>query len=578
MKMNNFNNINNQMNNLNLFNMNNNMNNININNMNHIYQDNNINLNNMNMNFIDMNQINNMNMNIFNNNMNMINNRNNYMDNEGQTDNLNNPNKINQFNSINNNNSNNNINLKNNLINENSNNLFLKTYNFNKFLTMLEQTRKCICIVYNSIEKDFTIGVFCQVFYNNKKHKLLIAYINKELYKNDLIICYNEVNGRLPIRLNDQRNIYMNKKFNILIVEIKYNEEVDFFYEYNYDDSEDNSNPNGLNEKGNLLILFSSKTEKDEKIIEFSFGILKNPTENEINISFNYDKSFLGSPIINMTNNKLTGILSSSDKGITLKYILKDYFMNKNNAYLIDNTMHDFQHMNIMINQQIILQEQMMYNNYMDDSKNKNQIKIKVKVNYDDINREIKIINDLENIDKNDIELYINDIKLEYQNWFIASKEGIYYIKLIFKKNIKNCSKMFAHCNKILEIDLSRFDTKNVTNMNMMFYNCEILEEIDLSNFNTENVTDMECMFGECYRLKYLDVSSFNTKKVNNMYSMFAYTALNYLDLSSFDFNCNIMNIIGGTPLKEIKIKKNDEVEKELYSFIKYRNGKIITV
>ena len=67
--------------------------------------------------------------------------------------------------------------------------------------------------------------------------------------------------------------------------------------------------------------------------MEFSFWILNGLTENEINISFNSKASFFGSPIVNITNNKLIGILSSSDTGITLKYILKEYFMNKNNAY-----------------------------------------------------------------------------------------------------------------------------------------------------------------------------------------------------------------------------------------------------
>ena len=74
--------------------------------------------------------------------------------------------------------------------------------------------------------------------------------------------------------------------------------------------------------------------------------------------------------------------------------------------------------------------------------------------------------------------------------------------------------------------------------------------------------------------------SSFNTKKVKNMHSMFAYTGLNYLDISSFDFdnNCGITNIIGGSQLKTIKMKKNNVIEKELFSFIKYHNGKIISV
>ena len=137
---------------------------------------------------------------------------------------------------------------------------------------------------------------------------------------------------------------------------------------------------------------------------------------------------------------------------------------------------------------------------------------------------------------------------------------------------------MFARCDDIIELDLSCFNTENVTNMKEMFFQCQRLKIIDLSNFNTENVTNMESMFCECYELNHLDVSSFNTKKVNTMYSMFAYTALKYLDLSSFDFNCNIMNIIGGTQLKEIKMKKNNEIENELYQFIKYFNGKITKV
>ena len=163
---------------------------------------------------------------------------------------------------------------------------------------------------------------------------------------------------------------------------------------------------------------------------------------NEINISFNYDKSFLGSPIINIANNKFIGILFSSDKGITLKYILEEYFMNQNNAFIIDNSMNNFQQMNLMINpleyqmeQYQIAQQQIYYQKYMNEIKFKNQIKIKFKVNSDfrKTNNEIKFFNKLDNIDKNDIEIYINDIKFEYQNCFIPKKEGIYNIILIFK-------------------------------------------------------------------------------------------------------------------------------------------------
>ena len=116
--------------------------------------------------------------------------------------------------------------------------------------------------------------------------------------------------------------------------------------------------------------------------------------------------------------------------------------MNHNNAFIIDNSMNNFQQMNLMINpleyqmeQYQIAQQQIYYQKYMNEIKFKNQIKIKFKVNSDfrKTNNEIKFFNKLDNIDKNDIEIYINDIKFEYQNWFIPKKEGVYNIILIFK-------------------------------------------------------------------------------------------------------------------------------------------------
>ena len=169
---------------------------------------------------------------------------------------------------------------------------------------------------------------------------------------------------------------------------------------------------------------------------------------------------------------------------------------------------------------------------------------------------------------------------MEFQDYIYAIKKGTYDIKLIFKMNIKNCFEMFRMCNNVIEIDLSCFDTSDVTNMGYMFSFCGNLKKINLVNIDTRNVTDMESMFRECFKLKKLNVSSFNTKKVKNMHSMFAYTGLNYLDISSFDFieNCSLTNIIGGSSLKTIKMKKNNVIEKELFSFIKYHNGKIISV
>ena len=585
MEMNNFNNNNNDINNNNFINQ--------------MY------FNNMNMNLPNINNINNINqndnmtMNYFNNNANIINNNNNnFISNQNGMNNMNNFANINQNNIMNNINFNNNIDNNNNInindkMNDNNNSLLQQRFDVLKFSNMLEQVKKCTCVVsisnllFPQIEKIYTKGFFCKVLYKNKKHKLLMIYTNVELNQFSKIECYFPVDTThsISLFLYDQKNVYLNKNKNLLIVEINNNLDVDFFYEYDLDNFNNDSDLNNVSEKGNLLYLLSSKTknypnfgENPMEKMEFSFGILNELTENEINISFNYSQDFLGSPIVNMNNNKLIGILSSSNRGITIKYILSEYFMNKNNNYFLNNSML-FSQMNNMMNlqQMMLFQQQQTLINILN---NKNMIKIKVEVDKNEIKREIRFINKLEDIDKNDIDIFINGIKADYQNHLETNKEGIYCIKLIFKKNIKNCSRMFEDCENIIEIDLSCFDTRNVTDMKMMFSRCIHLKEIDLTNFNTENVISMESMFNECYKLKHLNISSFNTKKVENMYSMFAYTGLNYLDISSFDFdnNCDITNIIGGSQLKTIKMKKNNEIEKQLYQYIQHFNGKIIIV
>ena len=407
-------------------------------------------INNFNNNNIDINNNNFINQMYFNNmNMNLPN--------------INNINNINQNNIMNNINFNNNIDNNNNInindkMNDNNNSLLQQRFDVLKFSNMIEQVKKCTCVVsisnslFPQIEKIYTKGFFCKVLYKNKKHKLLMIYTNIELNQFSEIECYFPVDTThsISLFLYDQKNVYLNKNKNLLIVEINNNLDVDFFYEYDLDNFNNDSDLNNVNEKGNLLYLLSTKTKNHQifdenpmEKMEFTFGILNELTENEINISFNYSQDFLGSPIVNMNNNKLIGILSSSNRGITIKYILSEYFMNKNNNYFLNNPML-FSQMNNMMNQQqmMLFQQQQILNNNLN---NKNMIKIKVEVDKNEIKREIRFINKLEDIDKNDIDIFINGIKADYQNHLETNKEGIYCIKLIFKKNIKNCSQMFEN-------------------------------------------------------------------------------------------------------------------------------------
>ena len=50
---------------------------------------------------------------------------------------------------------------------------------------------------------------------------------------------------------------------------------------------------------------------------------------------------------------------------------------------------------------------------------------------------------------------------------------------------------MFAGSEKIINIDLIKFNTKYIKNMRYMFYGCTDLDNINLYSFNTINCIDM---------------------------------------------------------------------------------------
>ena len=90
--------------------------------------------------------------------------------------------------------------------------------------------------------------------------------------------------------------------------------------------------------------------------------------------------------------------------------------------------------------------------------------------------------------------------------------------------NVTNMSWMFFDCTGLLELNLSNFNTSKVTDMSWMFASCNVLPSLDLSSFDTSNVTDMNSMFASCKELSNLDLDNFDTSKVTNMSSMFVGT------------------------------------------------------
>ena len=149
---------------------------------------------------------------------------------------------------------------------------------------------------------------------------------------------------------------------------------------------------------------------------------------------------------------------------------------------------------------------------------------------------ENKKVNNLEELEDKNVELYINEKRYEFKKYFTPDKKGKNYIKIKFKKALKDCSYMFHRCYYITKIDLSKFNSKNIKKVENMFEHCYNLREVNLENFDTKNVCDMTRMFYDCEKLERINVSKFNTGNVLSMNSMFACClSLLELDLSSFD-------------------------------------------
>ena len=303
--------------------------------------------------------------------------------------------------------------------------------------------------------------------------------------------------------MNIKRIIYYNEEYDTTIIELKEEDNIKEYLELDDNIFKDNEK---VFYEGESIYIIQYPNGKEACV---SYGILNRINDyNIIHIcSTNYGSS--GSPILNLKNNKVIGIHKGAPNdsknfnyGTLLKYPLND-FINKN--------------------------------------KTKNAIIGEIHINKNNINNKIQIINSFENWkNKNDskieeddykyknekeikenIEIKINEKKIEFTYYYKFKKEGKNSIEYSFKNNLTNINYMFCGCDSITNLNLSNFNTKNITNMRCLFDGCKSLIDLNLSNFNTQNVIDMSCMFYGCHSLKNLDLSNFNIKNVINMNNMF---------------------------------------------------------
>ena len=230
---------------------------------------------------------------------------------------------------------------------------------------------------------------------------------------------------------------------------------------------------------------------------------------------------------------------------------------NDNNINIDNNKIPDSEFKNQLLELGLIKKEKIgnLYNEYKEyENENDNNIIIgDIKIAKDDINKNIQIINSYENAKKTDnhiegsknekdikenIEIKINKKVIGFSYFYKFKKEGDYTIEYLFKKNLTNLNYIFYKCDKLINLDLSNFNTQQVTDMSYMFSDCISLKNLELSDLNTQNVTNMQNMFFNCKSLTNLDLSDFDTKNVTNMENMFSFcSSLKNLNASNFNVN-----------------------------------------
>ena len=438
----------------------------------------------------------------------------------------------------------------------------------------IEKTEKILNQMKNSIckieGKEIGTGFFCKI--NCGQDMIPVLITNIQILDMEFI----KLNKTIKISKNDDKNIknlnidendiiYISPvdKFDIIIIKLK--EDITNYLEL--DENIFTNDSEKIYENESIYILHYPKGDK--ACVSYGYGFSKSKENNDFVYKCDINSGSLGAPILNIATNKVIGInkgiISNNEyiKGTFLKYPLNELNIIKNS----------------ISNNDILNKNE---TNKTFDSMN--EIRIEVKINKEDINKNIYFLDNtvfssyLNELNQLNTELYINDNKFEYQKYFIPEKEGVFNIKLKINTFIKDCSHMFYGCKNIINIDLSSFNSKNVTNMSFMFYDCINLEKINLSSFDTKNVTNMESMFDNCNNIQSIDLSSFDTENVINMMYMFvSCKKLEYIDLSSFS-TTNIENadLMFHECLNLKKVKINMEFNAKIIEMLKNKNIEII--
>ena len=432
-------------------------------------------------------------------------------------------------------------------------------YEINELLLKEKAMCKIISDIIENNSKINGTGFFVKL--EDNKYGLLTNNHIINNIENGKTIHFYYLSENKKIEITKEREVYTNKELDYTFIEVFKEDNIkDYFKIYL-------NNINNLRNHNIFILQYPNNSNE----VSFSYGKIKFIDNNEIryNASTTYGSS--GSPIILRSNDNLiiglhhSGYFTKDDNiGTTLKSILLDIQQKRNKVIINENKFININNSNKYSKKKASYEFKNEIN-CIYNKKDKESINLlhdfKLNVSYlgDEF---IKLYEEsYKNINENNVEIYINNKKINFNYKYENNEIGQINVKFKFNKLLTSTSYLFHKCSALESIDLSSFNTNKVNDMSHMFSECCSLKSLDLFSFNTNKVNDMSYMFDRCSSLKSLDLCSFDTNKVTNMSGMFkGCSSLKLIDLSSFNTN-NVYN------MSEIFYECSSLKSLDLYSF-----------
>jgi len=425
---------------------------------------------------------------------------------------------------------------------------------------IIEQMKSKVCKIV--LDSGNGTGFFCKIpFPSNKLIPVLITnnhVINKTILDNENIniyySIYNNNSGLTYINLKNRMK-YTSEKYDITIIELKENDNIKEYLEI-----ELNQNNIIYNKKSIYLMHYPG-----EENISVSYGIINNIKIDKLYEFIHYcstEKGSSGSPILDISNNKIIGIHKGSEKGYNLGTFINypiNEFIEENS---IDKNIIEFnKKFNLNINNKTEkLDLRYKGNECIKHLENIKLIKLK-ELNLNSCN-----ISDIGFLEK---------IKFEKLEKLDLGFNKISNIEILEKVNLKELKELYLYSCNISDIGfLEKIKFEKLEKLYLCFnkisnieklekVNLKILKELNLVNCNISDIGFLEKIKFE--KLEKLDLG------YNNISNLEILEKVNLKELKElYLVKCNISDI---GFLEKIKFEK---LEKLYLQFNKISNIEIL--